>query len=428
MTVSAIVGMQWGDEGKGKIVDALSEASDIVVRCQGGANAGHTVVIGDDIYKLHVIPSGILREGVISVIGNGVVFDPIGVVTEITGLKEKGIDVSSRLMISERAHLVMPYHKILDGLNEENLGEQKIGTTGRGIGPAYADKAARTAIRGGDLKDEDKFKEKVLDRIKAMNKRIEFLGGEKVDAQVALTELLEARKILAPLIKDTVYYLHQAYASGKNILMEGAQGSQLDIDFGTYPFVTSSNTTGGGFATGSGLPATAVDEMHGIFKAFTTRVGEGPFVSEIKDEIGDKLRGTGENQWDEFGTTTGRPRRCGWCDLVVGKFATRISGVNNLHITKLDIMSGFDEIKVCVAYKLNGETIDTMPASYEDLAMCEPVYEVIEGWKEDITGITEFSDLPDNAQKYAEMIFNALEIKKGTINVGPRRDQSISWG
>ncbi|MHC4870780.1 MAG: adenylosuccinate synthase [Planctomycetota bacterium] len=427
MTVSAIVGMQWGDEGKGKVVDALSERADVVVRCQGGANAGHTVVLGTEVYKLHVIPSGILRDGVMSVIGNGVVMDPLGVVTEIVGLKEKGIDVNGRLMISDRAHLVMPYHRVLDGLNESNLGSKKIGTTGRGIGPAYSDKAARTAVRGYDLKGENNFREKISARISQMNKRIEYLGGEQVEEDKAVAELMEARKVLAPLISDTVHYMHEAYAASKSILMEGAQGSQLDIDFGTYPYVTSSNTTGGGFATGSGLPPASIDEMHGIFKAFTTRVGEGPFVSELEGDLGNKLRGTGENQWDEFGTTTGRPRRCGWCDLVVGRFAARVNGVTNLHVTKLDVMSGFDEMKICVAYKLDGKEIDTMPAACEDLARCEPVYETIAGWDGDITEVKEFGDLPENARKYSEMIFKALGISKGTVNVGPRRDQSIAF-
>lgn len=428
MTVSAIVGMQWGDEGKGKVVDALSEKVDVVVRCQGGANAGHTVVLGKEVYKLHVIPSGILREGVMSVIGNGVVMDPEGVVGEINGLKEKGVDVSGKLMISDRVHLVMPYHKVLDGLNESNLGNKKIGTTGRGIGPAYSDKAARTALRGHDMIDADGFAEKVKANLGMMNKRIDFLGGEKLDVEKSLAQLMAARDVLAPFISDTVNYLHEAYAAGKSILMEGAQGSQLDVDFGTYPYVTSSNTTGGGFATGSGLPPAAINEMHGIFKAFTTRVGEGPFVSELEDDLGNKLRGTGENQWDEFGTTTGRPRRCGWCDLVVGRFAARVNGVTHLHITKMDVMSGFDEIKVCVAYKLNGKTIDTMPASVDDLGKCEPVYETITGWCEDITEVKNFSDLPENARKYAELIFKELGVNKGTVNVGPRRDQSISFG
>jgi adenylosuccinate synthase len=426
MTISAIVGMQWGDEGKGKIVDALSEKVDLVVRCQGGANAGHTVVIGKEIYKLHVIPSGILREGVISIIGNGTVVDPLSLVEEINGLLEKGIKVEGRLLLSDRAHLVMPYHKVLDGLNESSLGEKKIGTTGRGIGPTYADKAARTAVRGHNLKSEADFKNVFYARATAMNKRIEFLGGEPIDIDKSYAELEEARKILAPLVADTVAFVHKEFAAGKGMLLEGAQGSQLDIDFGTYPYVTSSNTTGGGFATGSGLAPNSITEMHGIFKAFTTRVGEGPFVTESEnEETLMRLRGTGENQWDEYGTTTGRPRRCGWCDVVTGRFAARINGVNNLHITKLDILSGFDKLKICTGYELNGEVIDTMPACSDDLYKCKPVYEEVDGWEGDISGVRNFDDLPEGAQSYVRKIFTELGVKKGTVNVGPDREQSI---
>jgi adenylosuccinate synthase len=419
--------MQWGDEGKGKIVDALSDSVQVVVRCQGGANAGHTVVLGDKVYKLHVIPSGILRKGVTSVIGNGVVLDPLSLVEEIKSVQEQGVQVEGRLLISDRAHLVMPWHRVLDGLNESSLGEKKIGTTGRGIGPTYADKAARISLRGHDLLCADSFAQKVRDRLALANRKIEFLGGETMDVEETVNQLEPARKCLAPLIRDTVDYLHTAFAEGKSMLMEGAQGSQLDIDFGTYPFVTSSNTTGGGFATGSGLPPTAIDAVHGIFKAFTSRVGEGPFPTELDGELAGRMRGTGENQWDEFGTTTGRPRRCGWCDLVVGRFAARVNGVTHLHLTKLDCLSGFDDIQLCTAYELDGKLIDTLPADGDSLERCKPVYESYPGWTEDLTAITDFEDLPENAKNYARKVFEVLGVSEGTVNVGPRRDQSIPF-
>ncbi|MFW5856399.1 MAG: adenylosuccinate synthase [Planctomycetota bacterium] len=425
MTISAIMGMQWGDEGKGKIVDALSEDVALVVRCQGGANAGHTVVLGETVYKLHIVPSGILRDGVTSVIGNGVVVDPLALCEEIGGIEAQGVSVDGRLRLSDRAHLVLPWHRVLDGLSEHSLGTRKIGTTGRGIGPAYADKAARTGLRGWDLRDADRFRTRVADGLAVANRRIEWLGGEPLDPDETIGRLAAAQARLAPLVADTVAMLHDAHAAGRAILMEGAQGTQLDIDFGTYPYVTSSNTTGGGFATGSGLPPSAIGEMHGVFKAFTTRVGEGPFVTELEGPLAERLRGTGENQWDEYGTTTGRPRRVGWLDLVIGRFAARVNGVTQLHITKLDVLTGVGDLQVCTAYELDGERIDTVPADADALARCTPVYETVPGWTEDITGARTLDDLPANARAYVRRILDALGLARGSVSVGPRRDQFL---
>ncbi|MBN1257719.1 MAG: adenylosuccinate synthase [Planctomycetes bacterium] len=426
MTIAAVVGMQWGDEGKGKIVDSLSDQVEIVVRCQGGANAGHTVVLGEEVYKLHIIPSGILRDGVMSVVGNGVVFDPLGLVEEIDRLEEQGVTVQGRLLLSDRAHLVMPYHRVLDTLSESQLAENKIGTTGRGIGPTYAAKASREGVRGHNLLDADRFMAMAREKIATANRRITWLQGEALPADETLEKLAVARERLAPFVADTVAYLHQAQAEGRKILIEGAQGSQLDIDFGTYPFVTSSNTTGGGFASGTGLPPNAISDVHGVFKAFTTRVGAGPFVTELLGDEALQMRGTGENQWDEFGTTTGRPRRCGWADVVIGRYSKRLSGINHLHITKLDVLTGFEKINICVAYELDGKKIESVPADIEALERCQPVYETMPGWQEPITEATKFEDLPAAAQAYVKRIFSEIGIKLGTVSVGPRRKQIVT--
>ncbi|MFH0910307.1 MAG: adenylosuccinate synthase [Planctomycetota bacterium] len=425
MSVSAIVGMQWGDEGKGKIVDALSESVDLVVRCQGGANAGHTVVLGKTVFKLHVVPSGILREGVRSVVGNGVVFDPARLVAEIEGLEAMGIGVEGRLYLSDRAHMVLPYHQVLDGLQESSRGTRKIGTTGRGIGPAYADKAARLGLRAHDLLDEERFLKKLRELLSYGNRRIEVFGGEALDVAAHVEKLRRARGRLAPFVADTVSLLHEAYGAGKDILLEGAQGTQLDIDFGTYPFVTSSNTTGGGFCTGSGLPPSAVDRVHGVFKAFTTRVGEGPFVTEASEEESARLRGTGDQQWDEYGTTTGRPRRCGWCDLVLGRYAARVNGVTNLHITKLDVLSGLATLPLCTGYELDGRESHAVPADIDALSRAKPLYETLPGWSEPLAEIRAFDELPAAARGYVRRIFEEMKMSSGTVSVGPRRDQIV---
>lgn len=425
MSVSAVVGMQWGDEGKGKIVDMLSRDADVVIRCQGGGNAGHTVVVAGETYKLHFIPSGILHPTLTAIIGNGVVLDPVILVNEIAGLAQRGISMDGRFFISDRAHMVLPTHKILDGLQETQLGTKKIGTTGRGIGPTYADKASRCGVRTHDMLDEAAYRAAVTHLLSIHNKRIAFYGGEPVSEANALDEMMVARNALVGYVCDTTAMAWDLFAEGREILLEGAQGMHLDIDFGTYPFVTSSNTTTAGLSTGSGLPPTAIEQVNGCLKVFTTRVGEGPFVTELSGAEGERLRGTGANQWDEFGTTTGRPRRCGWLDLIVARFATRINGVTDLHLTKLDILSGFDELKVCVAYECDGQRFETSPSSLDILDRCTPVYETLPGWKEDITGASAFADLPQAARDYCHFIADFTGADIGSVSVGPAREQTI---
>ncbi len=425
MSVTAVIGMQWGDEGKGKIVDAIGENTDVVARCQGGGNAGHTVVIGEDIFKLHLIPSGILRKDAVAVIGNGVVLDPLKIMQEIEELNTKGIVTAGRLFISDRAHVVFPFHKVLDGLRENARGAANLGTTKQGIGPTYCDKAARCGIRGHHLQDPEKFLILLKSRIAEVNKYIEFMGGELLDEAEVLAEVIPAIDNLRPYITDTIAYLQAALKAEKKILLEGAQGAMLDIDFGTYPYVTSSNTTTGGCATGSGIPPWQIKEVHGVIKAFTTRVGTGPFPTELEGDAKIKLGGTGSNHWDEFGTTTGRPRRCGWLDLVVTKYSAEINGVTNIHITKLDIMSQFDEIKVCVAYELDGKRITTYPASLEQIERCKPVYEIIPGWHSDITACKCIQDLPENARKYINLISKYCGAEVTSASFGPAREQTL---
>ena len=425
MSVAAVVGMQWGDEGKGKIVDMLGQDADLIIRCQGGGNAGHTVVVQGDVYKLHFIPSGILHRNAVCVIGNGVVLDPVVMVEEIAALEKRGVSTRDRLFISDRVHMVMPTHKLLDGVSEKQLGSKKIGTTGRGIGPTYADKANRCGLRGHLLKDEKAFREAACELMQLHNRRIEWLGGTPQDIDAALPVLLAARKTLEPYVADTAEMAWTSYAANKRILLEGAQGMHLDIDYGTYPYVTSSNTTTAGLFTGSGLPPASVAQVNGCIKAFTTRVGEGPFVTELAGDLAGRLRGTGSNQWDEFGTTTGRPRRCGWLDLVVARYAARINGVTHLHITKLDVLSGFEELQVCVGYHLDGREIGVIPASLGDLERCRPVYRTLEGWNEPLAGISSFDRLPKAAREYCRFIAEFTGAKIGSVGVGPAREHTI---
>lgn len=424
MSVTAIIGMQWGDEGKGKIVDAMGEEVDIVARCQGGGNAGHTVVINEEIFKLHLIPSGILRENAISVIGNGVAFDPAKACEEIAGLEEKGIKTAGRLFISDRAHLVMPYHKVLDGLREESRGKGNLGTTRQGIGPTYGDKAARCGLRGHHILDPQ-FKQMLTERTEQANELIGFLGGTALETEAVLAEVLPAIEKLRPYITDTVELLHNALEQDKKILLEGAQGAMLDIDFGTYPFLTSSNTTTGGCSTGSGIPPWAIKEVHGVLKAFTTRVGTGPFPTELEGDLAGLLRGNGKNHWDEFGTTTGRARRCGWLDLVVARYSTKVNGITNLHITKMDVMSSFDEIKVCTGYKHEGKILTSYPASLDIVEKCEPVYETFPGWKSDVSQCKKIADLPEGAQRYLKLISEHCQAPVTSASIGPGREQTL---
>jgi len=420
MSVTVLVGTQWGDEGKGKIVDILSEHYQIVVRYQGGANAGHTVEIGDKKYILHLIPSGILRENVICLIGNGVVVDPVALLDEIKLLENHGISVKDRLFISHNAHLIMPYHKLLDSIQES--GDQKIGSTGRGIGPCYTDKYARKGIRIVDLLNKKVLEEKIRENIKEKNELLrKVYSHEGLDVDAIVDEYMHFDKTVDNYITDVPAYLNEAIADGKSILLEGAQGALLDIDFGTYPYVTSSSPTSGGACTGSGIPPTKIDSVFGIVKAYTTRVGHGPFPTELIDETGEKLRKIGA----EYGATTGRPRRCGWFDAFLVKYSAMINGVESAAITKLDVLSSFDEIKVCVGYKLNGKSVKSFPTDVDRLSRVQPVYETLKGWNEDITKCTSYSDLPQKTRDYLDFISHQTGIKNKIISVGPNRKQTF---
>ncbi len=420
MSVTVLVGSQWGDEGKGKIVDILSEKYKIVARYQGGANAGHTVIIGDKQYILHLIPSGILREDVICVIGNGVVIDPSALLEEIELLKKNGIKVENRLYISHNAHLIMPYHKLLDSISES--GEQKIGTTGRGIGPCYIDKFARKGIRIVDLLDRAELEKKIRINLKEKNELLKKVyEHEGLDVDSIVKEYLEFDKAIDKYIKDVPAFLNQAISEGKSILLEGAQGTLLDIDHGTYPFVTSSSPTSGGACTGTGIPPTKIDSVIGIVKAYTTRVGNGPFPTELLSDDGEKLRKIGV----EFGATTGRPRRCGWYDAFLVAYSQMVNGITSVAITKLDVLSNFDKIKVCIGYEFNGKRLKSYPSSVEKLSAVTPIYEVLDGWNEDISNCLSYEELPAKTIEYLEFIAKHSGIKIDIISVGPKRKQTF---
>jgi adenylosuccinate synthase len=425
MSVQVIVGAQWGDEGKGKIVDLLSEDADIVARYQGGANAGHTVVIGDEKFVLHLIPSGILQPNTTCVIGNGVVIDPAALLHEIDLLSQKGVTVHGRLLISHRAHLVMPYHKLLDQTKEEADLQRKIGTTGRGIGPAYVDKANRLGIRIVDLLDEKTLKEKILQNLREKNAILSAVyGKEPLDPEAILQEYRQIDAQIDPFVTDTSRYLNQAIAENQKILCEGAQGSLLDMDFGTYPYVTSSNPTSGGACTGLGVGPTKIDGVMGVIKAYTTRVGLGPFPTEIQDELGSELRRLG----NEYGATTGRPRRCGWFDAVVATYAAQINGIDSWALTKLDVLDTFAEIKICVAYRYRGKALKAFPAEIHILENSEPVYQTFPGWQQATSTARKFDDLPRQAQDYLTAIEQLTEIPIRIISVGSDREQTIIRG
>lgn len=421
MAVRVVVGTQWGDEGKGKYIDMLAEQSDIIVRFSGGNNAGHTIVANGVKYALHLIPSGILHTDKTCIIGNGVVVDPAVLLQEMKGLNERGV-TTDHLLISDRAHLVMPYHKELDVLQEKFRGSDSIGTTKRGIGPCYVDKIERSGIRMCDLIDENEFIRKVKANLKLKNLIIERVyGGEPFEAEPIIKEYLGYAEQLKKYITDTTCILADAVDEGKNILFEGAQANFLDVDFGTYPYVTSSNPIAGGVCTGSGLGPVYVDEVYGVLKAYTSRVGAGPFPTEQNNEIGDTIRELGL----EYGTTTGRPRRCGWLDTVMIKYTAKINSLTALAINHVDTIGKLKEIKLCVGYKKDGQIIRTFPASLNELAKCEPVYEVFEPWDEDISNVKSFSDLPQNAQKYLNRIEELVGVKIGLVGVGKDREQII---
>ena len=420
MPVDILVGTQWGDEGKGKLIDVLTRDVDMVVRFQGGNNAGHTVEIGSERYVLHLVPSGIFRANVVNMIGNGLVVDVLGLVDELQNIAAKGFSLDN-VQLSNRAQLIFEYHKRADGLNEVRAGSKKIGTTKRGIGPAYADKMNRTGIRAIDLKYPERLAAQFRCEAERYNKIFAEYGVEQLDIEAELAKVLEAVKYLAPFVCDTVYNLNEAIQQDKKILCEGAQAALLDIDHGTYPFVTSSNTVSGGACSGAGIPPQCIRHVWGVIKAYTTRVGEGPFPTELNDAAGEALRQAGR----EYGATTGRPRRCGWFDAVAGRYACMVDGVDKLAVTKLDVLDDLDEIAVCVAYEINGERTDRFPASVEELAAAKPVYEYLPGWKCDTTGAAKWEDLPANAQAYLLHITKLVGSKLAIVSVGPRRDQTF---
>ena len=425
MSVKIIVGAQWGDEGKGKIVDLLSEQVDIVARYQGGANAGHTIVIDGEQYILHLVPSGILHENTVCVIGNGVVIDPLALLEEIEFLKSKDISVDGRLWISHRAHLIMPCHKLLDQAKESKDAERKIGTTGRGIGPAYVDKVNRMGIRIVDLLDRDTLKSKLRTNIKEKNEILKKIYEEKeIDVDEIINEYLEFDKKIDPYIKDVSTFLNESLKNGKKILLEGAQGTLLDIDFGTYPYVTSSNPTSGGACAGVGIGPTKIESVLGVIKAYTTRVGMGPFPTEIGDEEDFDLRDLG----GEYGATTGRPRRCGWFDAVIANFAVQVNGLDSFALTKLDVLDSLEEIKICVAYKYDGKTMTTFPSEMRILENCEPVYESFPGWQQPTSEIRSYQDLPARSKSYLEAIKDFTQTDISIISVGSGREQTILMG
>ncbi len=420
MSVTVLVGSQWGDEGKGKIVDILSENFDIVTRYQGGANAGHTVAIGDKQYILHLIPSGILRDDVICVIGNGVVIDPSALLEEISLLEKNNIKVDGRLFISHNAHLIMPYHKLLDSISES--GENKIGTTGRGIGPCYIDKYARKGIKIVDLLNRDVLEKKIRQNLKEKNNLLKKVyEHEGLDVEKIIKEYVEFDKAIDKYVTDVPAYLNDAISQGKSVLLEGAQGALLDVDHGTYPYVTSSSPTSGGACTGTGIPPTRIDEVFGIVKAYTTRVGNGPFPTELTEADGEKLRKEGA----EFGATTGRPRRCGWFDAFLVHYSAMINGIDSVAITKLDVLSVFDKINVCVGYEYNGKKLKSFPTDVERLSEVKPIYETLDGWNEDISKCLSYSELPEKTKEYLSFIANESGIKIKIVSVGPKRQQTF---
>lgn len=416
-----VIGSQWGDEGKGKVIDFLTETADYVVRSQGGSNAGHTVIANGKKYILHLVPSGILWESKVNVIGNGVVINPTALVDEINYLRDLGVNITPQnLLISDRAHVVLPIHKDIDAAQEEALGDQKIGTTKQGIGPTYADKARRIGIRMVDFVDPVRLKSVLEARITTANDELARLGWPKADPQITLDAVMAAADVLRPHITNTIPVLYKATQEGKTILFEGAQGAMLDIDFGTYPFVTSSNTSAGGCCTGSGVAPTKIDKIIGVCKAYTTRVGAGPFVTE-NDEIADYLHGLGR----EFGATTGRPRRCGWTDGVVLRFSAMFNGFDEMAMTNLDGLDERATIKICTAYRMGDQILEYPPALLEDWEKCEPIYEELPGWLQDISKCTTWEELPENCKAYVKRFGEVVGCPVGSVGVGPDREQTI---
>ncbi len=422
MATRVLIGGQWGDEGKGKIVDVLTERASWIARFQGGNNAGHTVKVGDSKYVLHLIPSGILREGKTCILGNGCVIDPAGFLKELDEVHAGGVNTSGRLWISDRAQLALPYHRALDGARENRdcKDSVKIGTTRRGIGPAYADKMTRIGLRAGDMLEAD-FEERLRVNIREHNETLVGHHCPTLDPEAVVSEVLAASERMKPLITDTTLLINTAVLKGEEILFEGAQGTMLDIDHGSYPYVTSSNTTSGGAATGTGVPPNRIEDVIGVAKAYTTRVGEGPFPTELDDDTGLKIAKIG----DEFGATTGRPRRCGWFDAVVARYAVMVNGINWWAITKLDVLDDFDTIKICTAYELDGEVIEFLPGHINRFAACKPVYEEMPGWKTPTTACRTWEDLPEACRNYIHRLEELTCAPAGLVSVGPKRDETI---
>lgn len=421
MSTKVVIGAQWGDEGKGKIIDILAQQSEVVVRSQGGNNAGHTVEADGRQYKLHLTPSGILNPETLCIIGNGVVMDPGVLLEELDMLEAQGIKTDN-LKIDLRTHVIMPYHIVLDGLMESARGKSDIGTTKKGIGPCYMDKAERIGIRFCDLLDAELFTQKARENTEYKNKLItKVFGGEAISADSFIDTYLAYAERLRPYAADTTSLLYQAVQEGKKVLFEGAQGTLLDLDLGTYPYVTSSHPISGGVCVGTGIGPTLIEECIGVMKAYTTRVGKGPFPTELEDETGEKIRVIG----NEFGATTGRPRRCGWFDAVIGRFSVRTSGLTGIALNKLDTLTGLGELKICTGYKMGDAVIRDFPASLTELAKCEPVYETLPGWTEDITGVRSFEELPANVKHYVERVEELCGAKVVMVGVGPGREQNI---
>ncbi|MGM0587023.1 MAG: adenylosuccinate synthase [Bacteroidota bacterium] len=422
MSVRVVVGAQWGDEGKGKVVDLLGAQADYVVRYQGGANAGHTLKFDDTSIVLHLVPSGIFQENTHCVIGNGVVIDPISLQEEIEQLESMGVDLKKRLHISETAHVILPYHKTLDQVKEKRRGDKAIGTTGRGIGPAYVSKISRVGIRMIDLLDGEELEAKIRQNLADINESLEHVYHEPlIDPQDVIDAALDAANSLRPYICNTSNLLHEALNQNKPVLLEGAQGSLLDIDHGTYPYVTSSSPTSGGACTGSGIPPTAIQQVMGITKAYCTRVGNGPFPTELNDDAGEVLQDKGQ----EFGATTGRPRRCGWLDLVALKYAVRVNGINELALTKLDVLDVFDQIKVCTTYRINDQETETFPLNQKHLKQVQPIYQTFKGWEGSVRNIDRVDKLPEEARQYMTFIESYLNVKVSVLSTGPKRSETI---
>lgn len=420
MTSVVVVGTQWGDEGKGKITDFLSKQADIIARFSGGDNAGHTIQFEGETYKLHLIPSGIFYSDKRSVMGNGMVINPESLVKELKGLQERGVDTSN-LRISNRAHVILPYHIHQDKVDEASRGDAKIGTTCKGIGPCYTDKVQRIGIRIADLLDKDVFEEKLRTNLELKNRLfMKFYEVEGLEFDDIFEKFYAYGQEIAPYVTDTSKILNDVMDEGGKVLFEGAQGVLLDVDHGTYPYVTSSNPVAGGVTTGTGVGPASINRVIGVSKAYTSRVGDGPFPTELFDEVGNQIREVGR----EYGTTTGRPRRVGWFDTVVVRHSRRVSGITDLALNSIDVLSGLDTVKICVAYDYNGERITEYPANLHIIEQCKPIYEELPGWDEDITGVRRLEDLPENARKYVERVSELTGIRIATFSVGPDRDQT----